>query len=1683
MKTPSLLAKQAQSKTRTGDTKIAIVGMSCLFPGARDLAAFWTNIVKGVDATRDTTAAEWDPERFFSASPTSFEQIYCKRGGFITELADFEPLKYGVMPNSVSGSDPDQLLALKVASEALADAGYDKRRYPNNSHAVILGRTSSPGGGCMNMIQRGHTVGEVLSVIKTLNPFFSAEQLSLVEEALKSSLYNCNSDTIPAVMPNVLAGRIAGRLGFKGRSMILDAACASSLVAVEIAVRDLIARQCDLALAGGIHVNAFAVFYQMFCGLGALSRQQIIRPFDDSADGTILGEGLGMVVLKRLEDALKDNDRIYAIISGVGSSSDGVGTSMLAPSADGEALALARAYEMAEISPSAVALLEAHGTGTPTGDVAEMQAIERVFGTAENHSAWCAIGSVKSMIGHCQAASGIAGLIKTALSLYHRVLPPTLHVEQPNRHIDWSRSPCYINTQTRPWIHPKVHPQIRTEARKDVLAETPEYSLRTAAVSAFGFGGVNAHAILEEFDDHTEGDRASLLMEWEKELCLFTGSTHELLCTNLRTVHTYLQAHPECALRNVAFTLSQQMTDYDKATAPLAILAESVADLVKKIESVLANLAEQREELSIPDVFFNRHKTVEGGVSFVLPGLGAAYPHMLSDLCLNFPELRAIFDFVDDLAIRSGSDLIPSKKIFPRPFHPLTESSTTLAAMDSAVVTVLMAEWALYLVLQKLGVQPDALLGCSTGEFAALNIGGAADILEATPMFYRLSTKVAGSVPKDELAKLKSVVVCADFDSFANQLAGVSELYLSAALSPSQTILSGSQEAVSVAVKLLTAQGLECHLLPTAIPYHTPLVKGVIEEGQDELIPLRPPQLPVWSCSNASRYPDDIERMRRMTTELFTQPIYFKKTIQAMYAEGIKTFVEVGPKGVLTPLISDVLQNQPHVAVATDCAQGSSLTQLIRCLAVLASHGHRVDLAYLFRRRSPVRIDFNAATVSQKNHTVKLDLKYPQVTLAEPIVKQVWALQESECPAVPSPYQINSDLEHPLIASAPVTLQTESEAASQDPVLETFLSNMATFHQNLMVMQEQIMTSYLAQQKPNYTLEQQPAACPTGSHPLLRTGLLTTNFSEREASAEVLLTPDSHRYLLDHAIGGPVSLSGERVYLMPLTVALEMMCELASFLQPHLLVVRLSEIRAFKRIRVSNQGCMVRVTAKLAGENRTSTQSSSGEVFCSIEVCQPNRQNGTSGTTTSTANGTTAMQCKIHFAGHYDTAPAMQLPADTARAPHLRGDSLYTPATMFHGPRMQSVLELQSAGKRVTQALVQVRVAHDWFGDIEKPQFVIDPLLLDNSTQPVLFHLFENRENVSALLPFLAESLEIYTDLSSLSDPITTVSAALTSVTSRGTEADVYINDRHGNLLAKFSSISSRRISLSQAWKELISNSRAVLLSEAVPAFERLAGDSVCSVALLKVDKLPDNESTLTWCLDYILNAAELEEYESLTNFQRKSEWSAGRLAAKEAVRRLLSRFGIHPFLADIIISQNQYNQPFAYGEWAEQLGWMPTISISHKHNLALAVAADGRACTGVGVDLEPVVPREEGFEQLALTAEESDILSRVRREDYNWQLTQIWCAKEAAGKALGIGLSANPKSLSVSHLQPRQSLADHDAAEGTDNNLTHYLVTSKHGHKVVVHCMSHNDVVLSFTSLCLTTAAEVPARVLNQTH
>ena len=460
---------------------VAIVGMACTYAGAPDAPTYWDNILARVDAV-DEAPPGWDPESDSPAGPIPEYPLYCRRGGFLGNLAKFNPLEFAVMPKTAAGGEPDQFHALRTAQEALRDAGYLDRPFDRSRAEVILGHGTFLNRGSVTALQHTQMLDQTLRILKEMHPEYTAGDLRDLREGVRAALPPFNIDTAPALVPNMVCGRLANRLDLMGPNYAIDAACASSLIAVEQAVRDLLIGKADLVLTGGIHCSTPSIIVLGFCMVGAISRRQEIRPFDRLADGTILGEGVGILVLKRLEDARRDGDRIYAVIKGVGTSSDGRAMGLLTPRLEGEELALRRAYANAGLDPSTISLVEAHGTGTPVGDATEIEALRRVFGPRRNGRPTCAIGSVKSMISHTMEAAGAAALIKTSLALHHKVLPPTLHCEEPTPELHLETTPLYVNTEARPWIHAGGAP-------------------RRAGVSAFGFGGINAHVILEEYGD------------------------------------------------------------------------------------------------------------------------------------------------------------------------------------------------------------------------------------------------------------------------------------------------------------------------------------------------------------------------------------------------------------------------------------------------------------------------------------------------------------------------------------------------------------------------------------------------------------------------------------------------------------------------------------------------------------------------------------------------------------------------------------------------------------------------------------------------------------------------------------------------------------------------------------------------------------------------------------------------------------------------------------------------------------------------------------------------------------------------------------------------------------------------------------------------------------------------------
>ncbi|MBA3415136.1 MAG: hypothetical protein H0U10_07945, partial [Chloroflexia bacterium] len=428
--------------------------MGCMFPKAEDLARYWANIRSRLDAITEVPETHWRAEDYWDEDPKAPDRTYARRGGFLAPV-DFPALEFGIAPHNLDATDTTQLLGLMVARAALEDAGYGPgRAFDRDRVGVILGVT----GALELVIPLGARLGHPIWR-RALRAAGVAEATAEdVVRRIADSYVGWQENSFPGLLGNVAAGRIANRLDLGGTNCVVDAACASSLGALHLALLELAAGRCDLALTGGIDTFNDIFMYMCFSKTPALSPTGDARPFDAGCDGTILGEGLGVVALKRLDDARRDGDRIYAVIRGVGSSSDGKGNAVYAPSAAGQAKALRQAYDLAGVSPDTIELVEAHGTGTKVGDATEVAALNEVYRAARPEGTWCALGSVKSQIGHTKAAAGAAGLIKAALALHHKVLPPTAKVTLPIEAAASGRSPFYVNTEPRPWMPRPGHP-------------------------------------------------------------------------------------------------------------------------------------------------------------------------------------------------------------------------------------------------------------------------------------------------------------------------------------------------------------------------------------------------------------------------------------------------------------------------------------------------------------------------------------------------------------------------------------------------------------------------------------------------------------------------------------------------------------------------------------------------------------------------------------------------------------------------------------------------------------------------------------------------------------------------------------------------------------------------------------------------------------------------------------------------------------------------------------------------------------------------------------------------------------------------------------------------------------------------------------------------------------------------
>ncbi|WP_370942302.1 SDR family NAD(P)-dependent oxidoreductase [Amycolatopsis sp. cg5] len=900
---------------------IAVVGIGAHAPGAPDAAEFWRVVLDARDMIRDVPPTHWLPQDYYDPDPGAEDHTYCHRGAFLDPV-DFDSFAHGIPPATLAATDTTQLLALRVAEQVLADCGVlndgavDRERV-----SVILGTAA---------LELLHTMSNRMQRpvwLRALRESGIAEPQALqVCDRIAGSYPAWQEATFPGLLSNVVSGRIANRFDLHGTNYTTDAACASSLAAVSGAINELALGNADLVITGGVDTLNDIVMYMCFSKTPALSKSGDCRPFSDAADGTMLGEALVMVALKRLADAERDGDHVYAVIRGVGSSSDGRGSAIYAPAAPGQARALRRAYAAAGYGPETVELIEAHGTATAAGDVAEFTALREVFDeSGREDRQWCALGSVKSQIGHTKSAAGAAGLLKAVLALQHKTLPPTIKVDRPNSALELENSPFYLNTRPRPWVRPAGHP-------------------RRASVSSFGFGGTNFHITLEEYVPATDATaKAAPRMEAAPtQLVLLSGDSGADV---IEQAGALVSAVIEDG-RSLPDVARQSQRSYDYAAAArMCLVVSDGADLEEQVSKVTGVVrAGSDAPVSTPaGLCFDRTPAEPGRVALLFSGQGSQYVGMGADLAMHYPVAMAAWDRAADLSV---GDRPLHQVVSPRPAFTEEErlrQQTLLTQTEWAQPALAVQSVTQLSVLRALGVKVDCVAGHSFGELVALHAAGVID----EPTLLRLA-RARGTVMADA-ADGPGAMLAAELDRdearrIAGQLAG--EVWLANINSPKQVVFSGQVEAIARLSDRLAADGVTARRLQASAAFHTPMLSAARERFTEETErgEFRSPAIEVYGNADADPYPVEPALIRRRLADHLLAPVRFADQIQAMHKAGVRTFIEVGANEVLSKLVRETLDGEHHLAVSLDRKGVHGVTALQRALGRLAVAGVVLDL-------------------------------------------------------------------------------------------------------------------------------------------------------------------------------------------------------------------------------------------------------------------------------------------------------------------------------------------------------------------------------------------------------------------------------------------------------------------------------------------------------------------------------------------------------------------------------------------------------------------------------------------------------------------------------------------------------------------------------------------------------------------
>jgi acyl transferase domain-containing protein/acyl carrier protein/NAD(P)-dependent dehydrogenase (short-subunit alcohol dehydrogenase family) len=900
-------------KVSAADKAVAIVGVGAIMPDAPNAPRFWQNIKDGLYSITDVPADRWDPAFYYDPDLKAPDKSYTKIGGWVQEW-DWDPLKWRLpIPPKVSmAMDLTQKWGVATAREALNDYGYPKRPLNPERVAVILGNAM---GGDTHLYSAARVfmpefVDKLVrsKVYGSMSDDMRREVLGQLQEGFYSRVLPISEDTMPGELSNILAGRIAALYDFKGPNYTADAACASAMAAISAAVVGLTEHDYDAVLTGGIDANMSPSTFVKFCKLGALSATGS-RPYAEGSDGFVMGEGGAVILLKRLVDAERDGDKIYAVIRGLGGSSDGKGKGITAPNPIGQALCVRRAWEKAGITPEVGDLIEGHGTSTPVGDAGELESLSKFFNDFDLPVGSIALGSVKSNIGHLKGAAGAAGILKAAFALYDKALPPSLNFKKPNPIIDFQKVPFKVNTELRPW-------------------DVPDGKARRAAVSAFGFGGTNFHMVMEEYiPGRIAGESKTVVSVPEGIRGAEPGSD---LKSPLRgaavlgadseaeLIRKLQKLQKDAGAGNMPDPAPPYETDL-RARFRLAIDYGDAAELADKAERALKACEENQpgrwKALRAKGIF--RGEGPAQKVAFLFTGQGSQYVNMLKTLRETEPIVTRVFEEADrTMEPLLGKPLTDCIYLDKSDEAALKEAEDNLKQTAITQPAVLATENAIARMLGAYGITPDMVMGHSLGEYGALVAAGAMSFKEA------LKAVSARGKEMTRCALEDNGMMAAAFgpiEKIQEILETVDDYVVIANINSSkEAVIGGTTTGVKKAMDAIDKAGYTVRALQVSHAFHTRIVAPAGESLAQILskMDLCPPEIPIVTNVTGGFYPMGpavVPEMIKLLGKQVSSPVQFIKGLNTLYDAGARIFVEIGPKRILYGFVEDALGSRDGV--------------------------------------------------------------------------------------------------------------------------------------------------------------------------------------------------------------------------------------------------------------------------------------------------------------------------------------------------------------------------------------------------------------------------------------------------------------------------------------------------------------------------------------------------------------------------------------------------------------------------------------------------------------------------------------------------------------------------------------------------------------------------------------------------